>query len=152
MNAIGIASCVGFFFLVVLFEVGKLWIDSRSSGWRRMARRYPVTGESNAKRMSGRLWMNRRRYLAESAVSLERAGLRLEMLSPLGPLFYPPVLIPWDDITPASDADDSGALPLRIGESATILLTGAAAEATIDRFVPRPSRRCPAKHTFRRQG
>jgi len=136
MNGIGIASCFGFFGLIVFIEAVIQWFDSRSSGWQRLARRYPAAGAVARQPLHGRMWMNGKCYASSSTVAVAGAGIRLAMESPFGRLFHPPVFIPWDDLSAVDEGGDE-TLPLHVGESATIMLTGPAAATVSQLLVPR---------------
>ena len=128
MNAIGIVSCFGFVVLLLGLGVAARCWRSRRSGWLALGHRYPagprVTphhfGQATA-RINGLF------YSRQLDISFSGAGMRIAYELPLR-AFHPPMFVPWDDVTPDAVQLD-GTLPLHVGDSAEITLTGQAAVA-----------------------
>jgi hypothetical protein len=128
VDAIVIGWCVGFVALLALKGFAGQWIHARISGWGRLGQRYPGSGACRCKPFDRAVIRVRSHWYHQTPiVGVDGAGLRLSMRPALRP-FHPPVFIPWDDIT-ADEVGEDGALPLRVGESATLTLTGPAATA-----------------------
>jgi hypothetical protein len=129
MNQLGIIFCGSF----ALFTAGYLfaiqWMALRQSGWERLSSRYPSFEASNhslEKFTDATVRVNAHWYSQVASIGLGAAGLRIEVHAPILKLRHKPMLIPWDDITPAGSPDE-GMLLLQIGESATVTLTESSA-------------------------
>ena len=140
MNALGIASCLGFVCLLLGGGVLARWWDGRRSGWGRLGRRYPAGRRSAGRRPAGAAFkrasvrLNGRWYHDTADVRIGGGGI-LVSLPPVFRPYHPPLLLPWDDVT-ADETTTGGTLPLAIGDCADVLLTGRAA-ATAARVLAR---------------
>ena len=130
MNAIGIVSCVGFVALLVCHGLLAHWRAARRSRWDRLGRRYPAGGRPVGVRFPrATIRINGRPYPEYADIRIGGGGLRIG-LPPLFRPFHPPLLLPWDDLTPA-DVTPDGDLPLAIEDSAEVRLSGPAAQAAV---------------------
>ena len=127
--------CAGFVALLALKVVVGQWAHARASGWPRLGRRYPADGPCGPTTVGKPTTFDRavvrvhsHWYHLSPVVGVDGAGIRLSMRPAWRP-FHPPVFIPWDDVT-AGTLDADGSLPLGIGESGRLTLTGPAARAT----------------------
>jgi hypothetical protein len=127
VNAIGIVSCVGFVALLVAGGWLSRYRDGQISGWDRLGRRYPAgPGPVGAGFTRVSVCLNGRWYNDSADVRIGGGGLRVCLPSVFRP-YHRPLLLPWDDMA-AGDTTIDGQLPLAVGDSGTITLTGRAAE------------------------
>jgi hypothetical protein len=129
MNAIGIVTCLCFPVMLVCTEVVRRRLAARASGWRQLGVRYPSGASVVGMRVCGDVLLNARRCVPAPRVTVNGAGLHLAMSACGARIGHPPLFVPWDDVTPVlDDAEHAGDLPLWVGESARITLTGPAAD------------------------
>ena len=81
------------------------------------------TYRSATVRLNGQLFRDR------VTVGVSGAGIGLTLPHPFR-MFHPPMFVPWDDLTP-TEPSTATELPIKVGETADIALTGAAAEAAV---------------------
>jgi len=150
MNQLGILSCIGFALFTVGYLLGLQWWALRQSRWGRFSARYPSPAAPTAligKFADCTVRINAHWYWRVAKIGLGAAGLSIDLQAPILRLRHKPVLIPWDDITPAGSPDE-GMLLLRVGECSTVTLTDSAATALVrllenrmNRRAARPARR-----------
>ena len=133
MSAMGILCCVAFFVIVACQGILLHWHYARHSNWRWLNARYPAPAiEPTGQRpvfADVTIRVNQHWYCRVGRVTLNPAGLQVEMPAPLLRLFHRPLLIPWDDVTLRGLSSD-GSLLLDAGDSTSLTLTGRAALET----------------------
>lgn len=139
MNAMGILFCVAFFAFCACQRIVLHWYFARRSNWRWLMHRYPApTIDLVGRRRAfydATIRVNQHWYCRVAHITLNSAGLRIEMPAPLLRLFHRPVLIPWDDVSMHGLSPD-GSLRLQAGDSTSLVFTGKAALGT-HRFLER---------------
>jgi hypothetical protein len=143
MNQLGVVSCVAFFLLAAGYLLGLQWWALRQSRWTRLSFRYPshILSSAQARTFTDcTVRINAHWYWRVASIGLGTTGLSIDFQAPILRLRHRPVLIPWDDLTPAGSPAE-GMLLLRAGEDATITLKDSAALAMVQLFTHRASRR-----------
>ena len=128
MDSVVVVWTVSFITLLGLKGVAGQWLHARASGWPRLSRRYPTDGRRRCRNFERTvIRVQSHWYHQAPVVGVDGVGIRLTMQRVFRP-FHPPVFIPWDDVS-AGDLTADGTLPLRVGESSQLLLTGPVARA-----------------------